>query len=99
MIFGGAGSGGVSAHHVYRAGHFSVSGIALRRRRQFKDARESVMGQTFPVVMKQVCGLTSRRWTRGSTGGISVIANRTVRNLVSGRRLSFDSTTSSEKSA
>lgn len=59
MLFGGAGSG-----KTYLLTSFLVLAVSafpgLRAavlRRQMKDARESVMGQTFPAVMKQICGL------------------------------------------
>jgi predicted phage terminase large subunit-like protein len=60
MIFGGAGSGKTYLLTTFIA--LAISAFPGLRcavlRRQFKDARESVMGQTFPAVMKQVCGLT-----------------------------------------
>ena len=59
MLFGGAGSGKTYLLTTFIA--LAVSGFPGLRvailRRQVKDARESVMGQTFPAVMKSVYGL------------------------------------------
>ena len=60
MIFGGAGSGKTYLLTSFLA--LAVSAFPGLRaavlRRQFKDARESVMEQTFPAVMKQIYGLS-----------------------------------------
>lgn len=59
MLFGGAGSGKTYLLTSFLA--LAISAFPGLRaailRRQFKDARESVMGQTFPAVMKQIYGL------------------------------------------
>lgn len=58
MLFGGAGSGKtylLTTFAALAAATFSGLRIAVLRR-QFKDVRESVMGQTFPEVMRRTFG-------------------------------------------
>ena len=59
MLFGGAGSGKtylLTAFIALAVSAFPGLRLAVLRR-QVKDARESVMGQTFPAVMKSIYGL------------------------------------------
>ena len=98
MLFGGAGSG--QTYLLTACIALAVSGFPGLRaavlRRQVKDARESVMEQTFPAVMKQIYGLSrpaaSAQNTPAASDGINVAISiictaRTTQNAHASREI------------